>query len=119
MAPLVSFDIDGTLAMGDPPGFITMDMVRLVHALGYRIGSASDRSVRDQQRLWAAQGISVDFTVLKHRLADVKTQFLATVYYHIGDTALDAYYATQAGFAFLQADPQTCQPWGPELFRPR
>jgi hypothetical protein len=30
------FDIDGTLEVGDPPGLITMDMVRAIKALGPR-----------------------------------------------------------------------------------
>ena len=29
MVILISFDIDGTLEVGDPPGVLTMDMVRL------------------------------------------------------------------------------------------
>ena len=40
---LISFDIDGTLEAGDPPGPITMDMVRTIKALGYVIGSGSDQ----------------------------------------------------------------------------
>ncbi|MGE3539420.1 MAG: hypothetical protein AB7N91_18555 [Candidatus Tectimicrobiota bacterium] len=119
MTTLISFDIDGTLTFGDPPGIITMDMVRLVRALGYHIGSCSDRPVREQQRLWATQNLQVDFTVLKHRLADVKAQFQAVTYYHIGDTNIDEYYALQAGFQFLPATAQTCQPWGAALFQPR
>ena len=116
MTKLISFDIDGTLEVGDPPGIITMDMVRYTQALGYLIGSCSDRPVRDQQRLWTQQNIRVDFTVLKHRLDDVKVQFQTESYYHIGDTDMDRFYATRAGFRFLQADVATCQPWGPDVF---
>jgi len=79
---LISFDIDGTLEMGDPPGIITMDMVRLMQTLGYLIGSCSDRTIRDQQRLWAQHNIRVNFTVLKHQLDDVKAQFQTEAYYH-------------------------------------
>jgi hypothetical protein len=39
----ISFDIDGTLEVGEPPGLITMDMVRAINALGYVIGSGFDR----------------------------------------------------------------------------
>jgi hypothetical protein len=119
VATLISFDIDGTLVVGDPPGIITMDMVRLMQSLGYHIGSCSDRTVRDQQRIWAAHDIRVDFTVLKHRLDEVKVQFQAEAYYHIGDTDLDQFYATRSGFHFLKADVLTCQPWGADLFRVR
>src|SRR5262245_59354368 len=83
---LISFDIDGTLEVGDPPGIITMDMVRFTKTLGYLIGSCSDRPISYQQQLWAQHNIRVDFTVLKHRLADVKAQFQIESYYHIGDT---------------------------------
>ena len=42
---LVSFDIDGTLESGDPPGGITMDMVRKALDLGYLVGSCSDKPI--------------------------------------------------------------------------
>ena len=116
MTKLISFDIDGTLEVGDPPGIITMDMVRYTQALGYVIGSCSDRTIRPQQQLWAWRNIRVDFTVLKHQLAEVKAQFQTEAYYHIGDTDMDQFYATRAGFRFLKADTSTCQPWGPEVF---
>ena len=49
LAQLISFDIDGMLEVGDPPGYITMEMGRRAKALGYIIGSCSDRLV--SQRL--------------------------------------------------------------------
>jgi phosphoglycolate phosphatase-like HAD superfamily hydrolase len=105
VAKLISFDIDGTLETGDPPGIITMARVREAQALGYIIGSCSDRTVATQQRMWQAQGINVDFTVLKHRLDSVKAAFSAEAYFHIGDTHADQYYAEQAGFTyFFQAE---------------
>ena len=116
MTKLISFDIDGTLEVGDPPGIITMDMVRLIKTLGYFIGSCSDRTISYQRQLWAQHNISVDFMVLKHQLADVKAQFQTETYYHIGDTDIDHFYATRAGFRFVRADATTCQPWGPEVF---
>jgi hypothetical protein len=116
LTKLISFDIDGTLEVGDPPGIVTMDMVRLIKTLGYLIGSCSDRPVSYQQRLWAHHNIRVDFTVLKHQLDDVKAQFQTEAYYHIGDTDMDCFYATRAGFRFVKADVTTCQPWGPEVF---
>ena len=35
MVILISFDIDGTLEIGDPPGILTMDMVRIVQQKGF------------------------------------------------------------------------------------
>lgn len=113
---LISFDIDGTLEVGDPPGLITMDMVREIKALGYLIGSGSDRPLSDQRRIWESQHIVVDFTALKHRLADVKARFQAEAYYHIGDTDMDRFLADRAGFRFVRADAAVRQAWGPEVF---
>jgi len=116
---LVSFDIDGTLEIGDPPGIVTVSMVRLAKNLGYVIGTCSDRPVSFQQELWERLRISADFTVLKHRLADVKALFPAGTYYHIGDTETDHVVATGAGFRFLRADAAAHRAWGPALFAPR
>ena len=113
---LISFDIDGTLEVGEPPGIIPIDLVRRAQRLGYLIGSCSDRPISHQRELWDRLGIAADFIVLKHRLADVKAQYVATAYYHIGDTEVDDYYATAAGFRFLKADLAAHRSWGPELF---
>jgi hypothetical protein len=116
---LVSFDIDGTLEVGEPPGIVSIALVREAKRLGYLIGSCSDRPIGFQRDLWERLRITVDFTVLKHHLADVKARFAASAYYHIGDTDTDAYYATSAGFSFLRADASTRPQWPSELFKPR
>jgi hypothetical protein len=113
---LVSFDIDGTLEVGEPPGIVTIAMVRLAKRLGYVIGSCSDRPLSYQKQLWERLAIGPDFTVLKHRLADVKHRFVAHAYYHIGDTDIDDRFATEAGFRFLRADRDAHAAWGPTLF---
>jgi hypothetical protein len=115
---LISFDIDGTLEVGDPPGLITMDMVRKAKDLGCLIGSCSDRPLSDQGRLWEKHHITVDFTVLKHRLAEVKARFQAAEYYHIGDTDMDHYFADRAGFRFVRADAAARQSWDSMVFLP-
>ena len=113
---LVSFDIDGTLEVGEPPGIVPIALVREAKRLGYLIGSCSDRPIGFQRDLWERLRITVDFTVLKHHLADVKVRFVASAYYHIGDTDTDAFYATAAGFSFLRADASTRRHWPSELF---
>jgi len=101
---LVSFDIDGTLETGEPPGGVPIALVQRAKGLGYLVGSCSDRPVSHQQAMWERQRIAVDFTVLKHRLADVRARFQAAAYYHVGDTDTDEFFATAAGFRFLWAD---------------
>ena len=113
---LVSFDIDGTLEVGDPPGIVTLAMVASVKRRGFLIGSCSDRPVSYQRELWNRIAIVPDFTVLKHRLADVKARFAAHAYFHIGDTEVDERFAAGAGFEFLLADPAAHRAWGPRLF---
>jgi len=112
---LVSFDIDGTLEVGDPPGIVTIAMVQHARRLGYLIGSCSDRTINYQQALWSRLDIAPDFTVLKHRLADVKARFAAQAYYHIGDTDVDHHAASGAGFRFLRADAVAHAEWAPLL----
>lgn len=116
MAKLISFDIDGTLEVGSPPGIITMDMVQRIKSLGHLIGSCSDRPIRYQQQIWEQHNISVDFMVLKHELAEVKARFQAEAYYHVGDSHMDHFFASQAGFRFVRADPMGPQFLGPEDF---
>lgn len=100
MPVLVSFDIDGTLVAGDPPGPLSMDVVRKAKSLGYAVGSASDRTVREQREMWARHDLCVDFVGHKHHLPDVAAGFSAGRLVHVGDTDIDAHYARLAGFEF-------------------
>jgi hypothetical protein len=115
---LLSVDIDGTLEIGEPPGIIPVALVRTAQRLGYLVGSCSDRPISFQQAMWDRLAIRADFTVLKHRLADVRARFQAADYYHIGDTDIDERFASEAGFRFLRADADAHRRWGPELFSP-
>ncbi len=109
---LISFDIDGTLDIGDPPGVLTMDMVRIVQKKGFLIGSCSDRPMSGQQAIWDRHQIPVDFVVSKQMLPEVKAKFQADVYYHIGDREdLDKKYALEAGFEFLWPHEAIEMPW--------
>ncbi len=112
MVILISFDIDGTLEVGDPPGILTMEMVRRAKEKGYLIGSCSDRPISGQRAIWEQHNIAIDFAVSKHMLPDVKAEFQADVYYHIGDREdLDKKYALEAGFEFLWPDEAILEPW--------
>ena len=111
MAVLVSFDIDGTLEAGDPPGPISMNMVRKAQAHGCIIGSSSDRPLPVQQAIWDRFGIEVSFVSAKQDLQDVKSRFPAEQYYHIGDTDLDRQFALAAGFHFVWMDAGKTEPW--------
>jgi hypothetical protein len=113
---LLSFDIDGTLEVGDPPGIIPVALVRRAKELGYVIGSCSDRPISAQQAMWERVRIAADFTVLKHRLADLISRFRAAECYHVGDTDIDEHFATLAGFRFLRADAAAHRAWRPLLF---
>jgi hypothetical protein len=68
--------------------------------------------------MWERLAIAAEFTVLKHRLADVRARFEAAAYYHMGDTDVDERFAREAGFRFLRADAVAHRDWGPELFSP-
>jgi hydroxymethylpyrimidine pyrophosphatase-like HAD family hydrolase len=106
---LISFDIDGTLEVGQPPGSVTMDMVRKALELGYLVGSCSDLTISGQRRIWQENGIAAEFTVLKHQLAEVKAEFQAEEYFHIGDTDMDRRVSQEAGFRFIPVEEAVCQ----------
>jgi len=109
---LISFDIDGTLEVGDPPGVLTMEMVRKAREKGFLIGSCSDRPVSTQRIIWEQHRISIDFAVGKMMLPEVMAKFEADVYCHIGDREdLDKKYALDAGFEFLWPEEAILQPW--------
>ena len=113
---LVSFDIDGTLEIGEPPGIVSIALVKTAKRLGYLVGSGSDRPLGYQHALWERLGIAADFAVLKHRLAELKARFPAAAYYHVGDTDIDARFASDAGFRFLRAEAAAHAAWASELF---
>jgi hypothetical protein len=98
---LVSFDIDGTMEFGEPPGPVTAAVVRDLVTRGYVIGVASDWPRSSQHPLWMRHGIEPHFVGGKHQLHTVREQFDADRYLHVGDTEIDERYALLAGFEFL------------------
>ena len=114
---LISFDIDGTLEVGEPRGSITMDFVRAVQRMGYIIGSCSDRPLSFQQKMWQEHEIVVDFTVLKQNLDDVKARFDADTYTHIGDSEADEFFALKSGFRFIEIDTMEWAEWRENILK--
>jgi hypothetical protein len=109
---LISFDIDGTLEVGDPPGVLTMAMVRCAREKGFLIGSCSDRPISAQRAIWGGHDIPIDFAVGKMMLPNVKAAFRADVYCHIGDREdLDKKYALAAGFEFFWPEEAILKSW--------
>jgi hypothetical protein len=98
---LISFDIDGTLEMGNPPGPLSADFVRLTQQRGHLIGSCSDRTIREQSAMWDAADIVPDFVVVKNQLNSLRERFPFERSVHIGDTDVDAHFAKLAGFEFI------------------
>ena len=96
MKILLSFDIDGTLETGDPPGPVTLEMVKRARDLGCIIGSASDRAISSQKVMWEKVGIEVDFVSNKHVLSEIRERFEADYYLHMGDRELDRQFAERA-----------------------
>lgn len=110
MRRLIGFDIDNVLEIAMEPGPITLDMVKRAQDLGCIIGSCSDVPVSMQRDMWDRHGVTVDFTVLKHRLSDLTSQFEADEYYLVSprDTGN---YAENSGFVFLPVAEATNEPW--------
>jgi phosphoglycolate phosphatase-like HAD superfamily hydrolase len=111
MAILLSFDIDGTLETGDPPGGITIDMVRKARDLGFLVGSCSDKPISAQKVMWERFQVPVLFTVAKHQLPIVRDAHAALAYFHIGDTDVDYRAAHSAGFGFWWNHEGVNEPW--------
>jgi phosphoglycolate phosphatase-like HAD superfamily hydrolase len=101
---LVSFDIDGTMEFGDPPGPVPITVAHELFARGYVVGVASDWPRSSQQPLWSRHGFEPQFVGGKHHLHEVREEFDADVYIHVGDTEVDERYARLAGFTFVHVD---------------
>lgn len=110
MKRLISFDIDNVLEISMEPGPITLAMIRRAQEMGYIIGSCSDIPVSQQRNMWEKHGIAVDFTVLKHKLGDLRSQFAAEEYFLISPRDTGD-YAARANFTFLPVDTANEEPW--------
>jgi len=93
----VSFDIDGTMEFGARPGRCPPRSPELV-GRGYIVGVASDWPRSSQQPLWSRHGVEPSSSAASIHLHEVKEQFPADRYVHVGDTEVDERYALLAGF---------------------
>jgi hypothetical protein len=114
---LVSFDIDGTMTFGSPPGPIAADVALTLIGQGCVVGVASDWPRSQQARLWEAHGEEVAFIGGKHHLPEVKERFGAERYVHVGDTEVDERYARIAGFEFVHVNDLDPPVTADQLFR--
>jgi hypothetical protein len=115
---LVSFDIDGTLETGDPPGPLLIEAARRAKSLGCIVGSSSDRTLSEQMAMWGQAGFEYDFVCRKHEMIKLISEFGADRYVHIGDTTHDEECATAAGFEFIFTDEAALShenPWVRQL----
>ena len=115
MLRVISFDIDGTLECGHPPGLIPLSIVRQAKALGWIVGSCSDWPISAQRALWVEHDIPVDFAVGKPGLENVRVEMAADSYVHIGDTEIDRMYAVRAQFDFRHVNDDGLEEWLQEL----
>jgi hypothetical protein len=98
---VLSLDVDGTMEFGDPPGPVTVTLVRRLIDAGLIVGCASDRTRSDQEETWGAHGVALDFHGGKHQLDVVRDRYAAVRYVHVGDTYVDEHYAGLHGFEFV------------------
>jgi hypothetical protein len=101
---VVSLDVDGTMEFGEPPGPVTVEIVRLLLGAGHVVGCASDRTRTDQEQTWERAGLTLAFVGGKHHLDSVRARFPARRYVHVGDTHVDAHFAELHGFEFVAVD---------------
>jgi phosphoglycolate phosphatase-like HAD superfamily hydrolase len=101
---LMSFDLDGTLDFGDPPGPISAHQLKKLKEKGVIIGGASGKESRFQVKRWRESGVKPHFVIVKvdiWKFKKLKTLINASEYIHIGDAPDDEVVAKKAGFNFL------------------
>ncbi len=101
MAGVVSLDLDGTMAFGDPAGPLSPSLVTGLQARGYLVGSCSDRTRLEQLTLWRDAALEPAFVCHKPDLSELRRAWSSPTFLHVGDTDVDAHFARRAGFDFL------------------
>lgn len=108
---VVSLDLDGTVWFGDPSGPVKADLVVALQRSSVVIGSASDRTVTDQRRLWSAAGIEPEFIVVKNHLHTIGSRYPDRFLVHVGDRFADCLEAGNAGALFIHVDVLSLDDW--------
>ncbi|MBM3946662.1 MAG: HAD family hydrolase [SAR202 cluster bacterium] len=108
---IVSFDLDGTLDFGDPPGPVGPAAIRTLQAGGTVVGSCSDRTALDQRRLWSMAGLSPMFVVVKSHLKILRSDFPDALLVHVGDRFADQLEAQSAGCLFVHVEEVSREVW--------
>lgn len=108
---VISFDVDGTLQFGDPPGPITPRTIKALQEARVVIGSASDRTVTDQTRMWRQASLKPVFIVVKNQLRTLPSSFPNSLLVHVGDRFADELEASMAGVVFVHVDTLSSEQW--------
>ncbi|MFI5048069.1 MAG: hypothetical protein ACHQIG_13465, partial [Acidimicrobiia bacterium] len=106
------------MEFGEPPGPVPASVARALFDRGCIVVVASDWPRSSQAPLWNRHGMEPHFVGGKHHLHQVRVEFEADYYIHVGDTDVDARYAELAGFAFIHVSALTA-PVLPEHIDPR
>ncbi|MSQ29905.1 MAG: hypothetical protein EXR68_05395 [Dehalococcoidia bacterium] len=108
----ISFDLDRTLDFGDPSGPIVPALIGALQDAAAIVGSASDRTVLDQRRMWERAGIGPPaFAVAKAQLRTVPAAYPDHFLVHIGDRFADHLEAVNAGAFFIHVDTFSLKQW--------
>ena len=100
---LISYDVDGTVSWGNPPGPITPEMIIDEVNFGNHVVGGSNHDIAVQDAEFRAHGIKLLMVCQKVGLSRAKEKWPnARRYIHVGDSVNDDGKAAKAaGFEYL------------------